>query len=219
MPTPGARRARRARDAGFDPTHQNRDGDLVELPPARAPPGRGVVVLVHHGPARRAPRADACGGGGRDPSQGERDEEWRAARLECFASFVGPRGRRYDGFFCVRSPTAGHYSRRFTMRAVRVLAFLGALALLVALATAQEPETTEPEKPDVAPLLAACQTQVRARRLFLPRPADSYFKISTVVFRRRPRAPRGGRRRRSSCLLYTSPSPRDQRGSRMPSSA
>ena len=74
------------------------------------------------------------------------------------------------------------------MRAVRVLAFLGALALLVALATAQEPETTEPEKPDVAPLLAACQTQVRARRLFLPRPADSYFKISTVVFRRRPRA-------------------------------
>ena len=34
------------------------------------------------------------------------------------------------------------------MRAVRVLAFLGALALLVALATAQEPETTEPEKPD-----------------------------------------------------------------------
>merc|ERR1719478_1367172 len=46
------------------------------------------------------------------------------------------------------------------MRAVRVLAFLGALALLVALATAQEPETTEPEKPDVAPLLAACQTQL-----------------------------------------------------------
>ena len=86
MPTPGARRARRARDAGFDPTHQNRDGDLVELPPARAPPGRGVVVLVHHGPARRAPRADACGGegGGRDPSQGERDEDWRAARFECF---------------------------------------------------------------------------------------------------------------------------------------
>ena len=32
-------------------------------------------------------------------------------------------------------------------------------------------------------------------------------------------ASRGGNERNKNCLLYTSPSPRDQRGSRMPSSA
>ena len=39
------------------------------------------------------------------------------------------------------------------------------------------------------------------------------------MFIRKPDNPYANKKKRNNCLLYTSPSPRDQRGSRMPSSA
>ena len=45
------------------------------------------------------------------------------------------------------------------------------------------------------------------------------FFLPSTGFDEKIRVSSTGFRRRKGCLLYTSPSPRDQRGSRMPSSA
>ena len=76
-----------------------------------------------------------------------------------------------------------------------------------------------------AALLAACAGTPAALRPEAARPADlaGYLDEATLVRLADavppPPAPGSAEDQDDNCLLYTSPSPRDQRGSRMPSSA
>ena len=79
---------------------------------------------------------------------------------------------------------------------------LAIAALLVAMAVLQgctDKATTTPSEP-----AASAPPQASS-------PITIVHKLGTTVVQHRPQ--------RVACLLYTSPSPRDQRGSRMPSSA
>ena len=83
---------------------------------------------------------------------------------------------------------------------------------IFSLETAQERDFKQGVKELLGKVIAIASPK-RARTLYL-NPASSPAKVSDRMIMSFLK-----RRAVNSCLLYTSPSPRDQRGSRMPSSA